>query len=173
MPTEPDIDEARKILSYDPETGLFRRLVRTSNRVREGEPAGGICRVHGYRTINVAGARVRAARLAWAFMTGEYPKGCIDHVNRNRADDRWVNLRLADHSTNGANMSVNRGNKAGLKGVTTTSRGRFVASIGVKGAVRYLGIFGTPQEAHERYYQEAQTVFGDYASRGTWPESMF
>lgn len=173
MPATPDIDEVRKVLSYDPETGVFRRLARTSNRISEGEIAGGICRIHGYRTINVAGARVRAARLAWAFMTGEYPKGCIDHINRNRADDRWANLRLADHSTNGANMAMNHGNKAGLKGATLTSRGRFVARIGVKGTARYLGVFDTPQQAHERYYQEAQKVFGDYASRGTWPESIF
>jgi hypothetical protein len=68
---------------------------------------------------------------------------------------------------------MNHGNKAGLKGATLTSRGRFVARIGVKGTARYLGVFDTPQQAHERYYQEAQKVFGDYASRGTWPESIF
>jgi hypothetical protein len=164
-----DIGEAKRVFEYDPETGVFTRKVKTCNRVKIGDVAGTICPVYGYRVLYVGGQRIRASRLAWAFMTGEFPAVFIDHINRNPADDRWANLRLADRSQNAANMSVNRNNRVGCKGVVEIKPGKFRATVHVRGASRFLGVFGTREEAQAAYLAGATQGFGRYATKGERP----
>lgn len=94
----------RDKLHYDPATGIFTgRATRTSAK-REGRPVGGI--QHGRRRITVGGKTYKAARLAWLYMTGHWPREEIDHINRNSLDDRWCNLRDVDRSTNLKNRTT-------------------------------------------------------------------
>ena len=48
----------------------------------------------GYRIITIDGREYFAHDLAWLHMTGEFPKGEVEHINGNINDDRWCNLRL-------------------------------------------------------------------------------
>ena len=57
-------------------------------------------------------------RLAWFYMTGEWPKNHIDHVNGLEGDNRWCNLREATNSENMLNRKMNKNNKTGVKGVS-------------------------------------------------------
>jgi hypothetical protein len=91
-------ERLREILGYDPETGLFTRLVRTG-RIRAGEVAG-TAHSRGYRSIVIDGRVYLSHRLAWLYVHGEWPPEQIDHINRNRADNRLVNLRAAKQSQN-------------------------------------------------------------------------
>lgn len=160
-----DLDVARWLYDYNPDTGVFLRKVSLSNRTKVGEVAGTLCPVYGYRVLYVAGQRIRASRLAWALMTGEFPSIIIDHINGIRDDDRFCNLRLADSSRNGANMVRHRDNKTGFKGVVKNHK-KFTARIQVKKQVIHLGSFETPEEAHQVYLEAARKYFGEYSCDG-------
>jgi HNH endonuclease len=48
----------------------------------------------GYRYIEIDGELYRADMVAWALQTGEWPEGEIEHINGDRADNCWLNLRV-------------------------------------------------------------------------------
>src|ERR1700719_1662744 len=106
-----DDDRLRELLSYDPETGVFRWLVRKRQNVKAGDVAGSFdgC---GYCKISIDRRAYKAHRLAWLYMTGEWPPAEIDHINMNRADNRFANLRLATRHQNMANQRLYANNKA-------------------------------------------------------------
>lgn len=97
-----------------------------------------------------------AHRLAWLLHYGSWPSRHIDHINGDRADNRIANLRECDDAENQQNLrAATAASKSGLLGVTTrTYRNgavRYAASIQVDGTKRYLGVYGTPEEAHSAY----------------------
>ena len=101
-----DATMLRKLLEYDPETGLFTNLIRRGPRSLEGTIAGSLM-CNGYIELMLNGSHYKASRLAWLYMTGEWPKYEIDHINRIRHDNRWDNLRDVSHKDN----LTNRGGK--------------------------------------------------------------
>lgn len=146
-------DEVRRLLEYCPETGVLTWTGRHSIRIpHAGATAGTIDRL-GYVLISIKYRRVRGHTLAWVLMTGEYPTGEIDHINGDKGDNRWANLRDTDHDRNMQNLkAAKRNNPTGLLGVTSHSNGKhFTAQIQAGGRRRYLGCFGTPEEAHAAY----------------------
>ena len=108
-------DEARDLLDYDPDTGIFIWKVRRSQRVLAGMCAG--ADTNGYRQIGIKGKRYRAARLAWLIMMGVWPKHQVDHKNRIKNDDRWLNLREFTIRQNQMNVGLRRDNTSGVKNV--------------------------------------------------------
>lgn len=104
-------DDLKRSLHYDPKTGDFTRLVRASN-MPAGSIAGSIQTRDGYVIIRVLGHRHTAHRLAWLYMTGTWPSGEIDHINRVRADNRWENLRDVSHMENVHNCSPEKSAKS-------------------------------------------------------------
>ena len=93
--------ELKMWLTYYPDTGKFIWNVSggpSFNRPTEGTEAGTITR--GRRVIRILGRGHFASRLAWLYMTGESPTMDIDHINRDKSDDRWCNLRHVNHSQN-------------------------------------------------------------------------
>jgi hypothetical protein len=109
-------DKLRKLLHYNPETGVFTRLVRDGKWL-PGQVAGSAQASHGYVAIGVAGKPRLAHRLAWLYVYGEWPDGVIDHINRDRTDNRIVNLRSVSQAENGQNAKLSCRNKSGHKGV--------------------------------------------------------
>jgi hypothetical protein len=106
----------RELLHYDPETGAWTRLVSTSNhRARVGDNAGGVTGT--YVKIRVDVRQYPAHRLAWLYMTGAWPKHEIDHINGDRLDNRWCNLRPANDAEQARNKRTAVNNEAGYKGV--------------------------------------------------------
>jgi hypothetical protein len=140
----------RELLHYDPETGLFTRLVVTCNKVKIGDVAGTL-HYTGYFNIRVLGVIHQAHRLAWLHAHGNWPAGDIDHLNGIRTDNRLCNLRDVVRRVNTENQrKAKRRNIVGLLGVSPW-RNRFMAQIQVRGKKRYLGMFDTPEEAHAAY----------------------
>lgn len=97
-------DQLQQQLHYNPDTGVFTRLVRASNML-PGTVAGTVHARDGYVVIRVLGAKYAAHRLAWLYMTGKWPSQEIDHINRDRADNRISNLRDVTHMVNMSNLS--------------------------------------------------------------------
>ena len=154
----------RELLHYDPETGCFTR--RVSRRSFKAGTIAWSLTHYGYIRVVINKIEYRASRLAWFYMTGEWPDLDIDHKNRNRADDRWENLREATRSQNGANMLFpTRPNKHGFKGVWK-QRGIFYAAVTANAQRHYLGHFRSAEEAHAAYVAKAKELFGEFHCAG-------
>ena len=88
----------------------------------------------------------------------------IDHINRNRLDNRLCNLRACSVLQNNMNRGVSKNNKSGFKGVVfNKSKGRYKATIGIDNKKIHIGYYDTAEEASEAYKRRAADLFGDYA----------
>jgi len=155
-----EIQYLRAILSYDPDTGIFR-WAKPRPKVRVGSIAG--YKHHkGHIEIEVDGKAYRAHRLAWLYIYGVWPKDQIDHKNLKRADNRIDNLREA---TNGQNCANRRSfGKAGIKGASLHKKsGRWHAQITHKKKCISLGYYRTAEEAHAVYVAKAVELHGEFA----------
>lgn len=149
----------KEVLKYDPETGQFTWLVSTSNRVKVGAVAG-YSRWDGYVCIRIDGILYLSHRLAWLYMTGEWPENEIDHRDLDKSNARWENLRPATRQQNAANMAT--WSATGFKGVHKDGKG-YGARIKIDGKKKYLGYFLTPEEANAAYVKAANDAFGEFA----------
>ena len=157
-------ENLRNELDYNPATGVFRWKRSWRGRNRNGGLAG--TSVNGYWAINIDGRRFFAHRLAWFYMTGEWPPHDIDHIDGNPANNAFANLRLATRAENLGNSRLRKDNPVGLKGVipkTQCGHTKYHARIRVDGEQRHLGSFDTPEEAHAAYVAKAAEVFGEFA----------
>ncbi|WP_376962645.1 HNH endonuclease signature motif containing protein [Azospirillum sp. A26] len=161
MPTQERIKE---LLAYDQNTGMFVWRVAPSRRVNIGMPAGCI-NSRGYVRIKIDGRLYMAHRLAWLYMTGEWPDEEVDHINRNSADNRWINLRAANRSQNMGNISKNRNNTSGVKGVCwDKKRGMWQARLQASARFKHLGHFADINDAAAAYADAARKHFGRFAN---------
>jgi len=152
--------ELRELLHYDPATGIFRWLVDRKGTAKAGTVAG-MLDANGYVRIYVKNKPYRANRLAWFYMTGEWPSDMVDHEDRDRANNRWKNLREATRGQNRANSRPNC-NGLGLKGVKRKGR-KFEAQINFKGEKIYLGLLSTAKQAAAIYALAARDLHGEFA----------
>ena len=156
-------EEARQLFFYNPDTGDITWRVSRSG-VRNNNVAG-YARREGYRVVFVNGKLYLAHRVAWAIVNGAWPETGIDHINGNKTDNRWVNLRLATKSQNGMNRPAPSNNTSGYKGVSRNKK-RWAASIHENGLKRHLGTFDTPKEAHAAYCRVALKLHGNFVNTG-------
>jgi len=140
-------DRLRELLNYDRETGIFTWAI-TRRGCRKGSVAG--CKMkHGYIAIRLDDALYTAHRLAWLHVTGEWPANQIDHINRDRADNRFSNLRAVTNAENAQNQKA-RANKSGFTGVRKENS-KWLAEIKINYKPIRIGLFETPEAAHEAY----------------------
>ena len=155
--------ELRSRMSYDPDDGEFRALVGAGRR-RAGDRLGYV-RADGYRMIMFDGQWRYAHRLAWFYVTGEWPKQEIDHANGDRDDNRIANLREATRSQNMMNTP-----KRGV--CFHRGQQKWQASIRANGKRTHLGSFATEDEALEAYRLAASVMHGDFAFVERAPEPV-
>ena len=144
-----DLTQARlkELLSYDPDTGIFVWIKSTDKRISIGAVAG-IVNNRGYRRIKIDGKHRRAHRLAWLYVHGVWPDGELDHMNRDKLDNRISNLRIATRSENLQNTNIRKNNTSGVKGVWLNKvRRKWVASVHINRKYKHLGHFNTIEEA--------------------------
>lgn len=148
----------RQEFIYDPETGVFvwREAHGLFGQYCAGQRIGYVGPT-GYVMISITRNRIRkryrAHQLAWLYMTGEWPSQIIDHINGDKTDNRFANLRLANKAQNAMNMR-----KVGKRGVYQISNGRWRAVL----AKRHIGYFDTLAEAQAAFDAAAKRVHGDY-----------
>lgn len=158
--------ELQKLLSYDPETGIFRWLAPNSNRVCVGDVAG-THNSHGYVQIGINKILHQAHRLAWLYVYGENPPNEVDHINGIKNDNRISNMRLAIRSENGRNVEKHLDNTSGFKGVSWNKRkNRWHTQCMVNGKRHHLGLFLTREEASAAYQTFAKLHHGEFYNSG-------
>lgn len=145
------LSELKAFVTYNPDTGVFTRNIRPTNgRGYIGEPVG--VPHNGYLRCHINKSHVFAHRLAWLWMTGEWPISQIDHINGIRSDNRWCNLRSADAFTNNHNRTkANKNNRSGFLGVKILPNNMYQARIRVNKKLITLGNATTAEEAHKLY----------------------
>lgn len=157
------IEHARllELLHYDPTTGVFtwrvdRRLGANGKgalRAAAGDVAGGLDVDSGYWQIRIGRRLYRGHRLAWFYMTGQWPECQVDHRDTDRSNNRWLNLRDVPQPVNAQNLRRARiDSKTGLQGVQYhRKKAKFAARITMAGKKRVLGYFDDPNVAHQVY----------------------
>lgn len=145
-PVEIPIDDARRMYQYDPDNGSlifgyrresdFPKLVNPKKYVdwfnsnRFGNSAYMSPYPNGYLRVSVLGKTVLAHRFIWFLKTESWPIGVIDHLNGDRSDNSWRNLRDVSFSENSANHKTLSTSKYPITGISyLKSRDVYVVSV--------------------------------------------
>jgi hypothetical protein len=171
----------KECLDYDPDTGLFtwkerpREHFKTLNAYsvwnsRFKNTTVGRTDSHGYRTctITIDGISFenKLHRLAWLYIYGEFPEKHLDHIDGNRSNNKFSNLREADFSQNQQNLkkATSRNKSSGMLGVSWIKRlDKYRTTIGLNLKNKIIGHFNTPEEAHQAYI-EAKRRLHEYCT---------
>lgn len=139
------IDTIFDTFNYEKETGVI---------TKNGNPTGWVNK-NGYTYVtlptNLGGKKVLAHRLAWFLSYGYWPDGDVDHINRNRSDNRLCNLRLLQRSSNLLNMETPL-----LKGIyRDNERGKWRVRLGRSGAMKRFTTFCEAYKYRKGQYAKA------------------
>lgn len=160
-----DFELLRSVLLYDHGTGALRWKYRPVSMFQSGKqtaehncaiwngkfagkPALASSDKKGYLTGHLFSKPVKAHRVIWAMVHGEWPAE-VDHINGNPADNRLSNLRAVSHAINGRNLRRKSNNTSGVCGVSQRPSGRWRATIMVGGKDLTIGTFDTQELAAE------------------------
>lgn len=150
--------QLKKMFFYDPLTGVI--LWKKCPKVDCNGKQAGSKDSNGRLRIEYNGRTYAYSHVAWALWFGEWPKNQVDHINRNRTDNRICNLREA---TNAENTRNKKGfGRTGYKGVTL-HKGKYIARIGKDYKIINLGSFDSAIEASKAYQKAAKQYHGEFA----------
>ena len=157
-------EKLKSILEYNPLTGIFKWVVKSSARTNICDIAGTV-ESQGYIHISIKSKKYKAHRLAFLYMNGYMPK-MVDHINRIKGDNRWCNLQEADHKINTRNRSKNKNNTTGANGVYWNSNSnKYQAQIRVDGKSISLGYHTEFHEAVNAR-KNAEVLYGFSETHG-------
>lgn len=146
----PPCEDLRKDFKYEPDTGNLYRVTKNGKT----RLCASKC-TQGYLRVKYKKSCYKASRIVWCIVTGVDPGWLtIDHINRQRSDNRFSNLRLADHYLQKQNRGILTTSTTGLKGAFRNNRkcGKpFRSAIMRNGSRISLGTFDTAEEAHAAY----------------------
>jgi len=161
----PPLEELREYLDYNPDTGILT-WKKSSRGTKTGQEAGSL-KTNGYRQIQFKREKWFANRLVYYMHHGIDPlKNQVDHINRNRLDNRIENLRLVTPSQNLMNSGSYKNNTSGFKGVYwDKSKKEWRALIIVNGKRKHLGNFINKEDAIQAREEAEIKYFGDFRSK--------
>jgi hypothetical protein len=179
-----DHDLIKRLINYDPETGITLWRARAVDMFTDNDrhPAQTVCNQWngkhagqivgsvnpgGHVEVKLFGKSYKLARVIWLYMTGEWPSLRVNHRNDSLTDNRWENLRLANHTQSGSYKRTYSRTGAGLRGAYPTHRRGnskpWRASIHIDGKRLHLGVYDTELEAHHAYVAAAKYYYDDFA----------
>lgn len=180
----PDQAHLLKLLRYEPDTGkIFWRArdpslmmasgsysrearARMWNGMYAGKETGLMLNSDGYPMVTLDRHPYRAHRLIWKMITGDDPD-VIDHINGDRADNRWCNLRNVTPSENCKNQRIGTRNRSGVMGICWWGGGWY-AQIRHAGKVIHLGKFKELSDAVAAR-KSAERSYGYHPNHGYAP----
>ena len=138
------IERLKFILEYHSD-GYFIRKSKVNRNTIIGSKAGYI-RDNGYVVVRVDNVDYLEHRLVWFYMTGEWPKENIDHIDLNKTNNRFDNLREASPTENNFNCVARKTSKSGFKGIRLF-KGKYRVRITINNKEIYIGSFLSLEEA--------------------------
>ena len=142
----------KSILRYNPGTGIFTRRKSTC-RWKKGEVAGSV-NSEGYFAIRIKTKHYLAHRLAWLYVYGYFPEFNIDHINRDKTDNKICNLRHVSDICNARNRGKRCDNKSGVTGVSwREDNKKWRSIITVNRKTKHLGNFKNISDAVKARYE--------------------
>jgi hypothetical protein len=152
-----------ELVSYDPLSGRFCWIKTAGNRSPSGSPITAKSK-YGYVRVGIDGRRYLAHRLAFLYVLGVFPDHEVDHINNNRADNSWANLRPAMRVQNARNLSISSRNTSGFVGVCLDKRrGLFRAYVRHNKRQMWLGYFASVDAAVAARRNAAHLVYGEFS----------
>lgn len=153
----------QKFYKYDPISGEFLHRLPSQQAYENDVP--GYIGNHGYRVCSVGGKEYLIHRLIWLYMTGYLPE-MVDHIDHNRLNNQWDNLREVCNTTNAMNCSISKNSITKLNGVSfMKSKGKYRAYIMVNRKQISLGLYKTIEEAANARAR-ADIEYGFHANHG-------
>lgn len=157
--------ELQDVLNYCPDTGIFT-WTRTVNARATKNSVAGTYDSRGYLKIGWKGKAYLAHRVAFYLMRGEFPEEQIDHINGDRSDNRWINLRRCVDGSNNQNNKRLKNNTSGCTGVSwVKGRNKWRAQLYINGKTRFLGHFDDRKVAEDVYVNEKRKAHPLYNGR--------
>ena len=139
-------------------TDLFEYDLVTGHLLKQGKPVGTPHSL-GYLKVKIKGKTYFVHRLVFMYCHGRWPIR-LDHVNRNRTDNRLENLRECTHQINNANRGLMSSNSSGFKGVHWSKSAKLWRS---QVGYTVVGHFKNKEDAAMAYDQAATALYGDAA----------
>lgn len=161
--------ELKEVLHYDPDTGIITWKINRYKGFKnsalvgtKGEVAGCLTK-NGYREIRYKNRRYYEHRIAFFFINNYLPD-FIDHVDRDKSNNKINNLRECNKSQNEQNKEVRSNNTSGYRGVSYKKRNfKFASRINLNGKEIFLGYFEKAEDAAKTYDKKATELFGEFA----------
>ena len=152
--------------NYDPETGIFSRKIKQSNRTIIGKPLLAGAKNKGQKRIiiHIQGKVYKAHHLAWVYVYGVWPEE-VDHINNDPTDNRISNLRLATRQQNSYNKKMYRKTESGIKGVTCDKqRKKWFVKINANKKQIPLGRYDDLKDAERVITKAREQYHGEFAN---------
>lgn len=133
----------KELFYYDDEIGrLIRKTKANSYRAEKGREAGWVDNC-GYIRVSIDGHKYLLHRLIFLYVDGYIPEHGIDHIDRNKQNNRRCNLREVSQMCNARNVNARITNTTGVIGVQFISDNVWRAYCKVNYKNHYLGTFYT------------------------------
>lgn len=158
----PDREELLRLFDYDPSTG---KLSWRSNPKFKGLACGrcGTIGKQGYLKVGINRVYFVVHRIIWKMITGNEPAEFIDHIDGDRLNNRFENLREATNGQNRWNSRLPKNNSSGFKGVCwDESHQSWAAYINAGEGHKRLGRFKDINDAISARVAAAENLHGQF-----------
>lgn len=154
-------------LRYDPLTGVFSPKNKMGRNKKYHDSSnfkklGTYDISNGYYRISINGKSHRASRLAWLYMTGKWPTSILDHIDTDRGNNIFSNLREGTRKDNSRNANPWSTKNVPYKGVGI-KHSRYSSRIRVDGKLINIGYFQSAVQAALAYDDAAIKYFKEFA----------
>lgn len=147
--TDDESEWIKEHLYYDESSKTFLRWKNMFHKPKNDKEAMTELTKDGYFRGQCCGRRFQAHRVVWFLTNGSWPEGddFIDHIDGNRVNNNYSNLRVVSNSENQQNR-----NYQDIAGGYFESRvGKYHSRIKINGKVFFLGYFDSPEDCRIAY----------------------
>lgn len=154
-------ESLEKIFRYDPHTGNLYYLNKSYSGDKD-KIAG--YKHDGYLAVSIGRKEYLVHRIIWLMQTGKWPIE-VDHIDHNRSNNKWENLREVRPQEQQRNMKKRRNNTSGVQGIRILPSGKFCAYIMVNRVQISLGSYISLDDAIKAR-KDAEVFYGFHKNHG-------